>query len=102
VIIGTPECMSPEQSQMAGLYVDARSDVYSFGVMLYELLTGSTPLERRRLREAAFTEVLRRIREEEPQKPSTHLQTTEETASIAAHRGTEPAKLAKLVRGELD
>jgi eukaryotic-like serine/threonine-protein kinase len=65
-------------------------------------LTGSTPLEKKRLRSAAFTEVLRRIREEEPEKPSTRLGTTQETASIAAQRGTEPAKLAKLMRGELD
>src|SRR5262249_36670356 len=64
-----------------------------------ELLTGTTPLRRHRLHAAAFDEVLRRIREEEPPRPSTRLSTTEETASIAASRGTEPARLARLVRG---
>src|SRR5262249_41468891 len=68
----------------------------------YELLTGTTPFAKKRLKEAAFDEVLRIIREEEPPKPSTRLSTTEELPSIAANRGLEPTKLNGLVRGELD
>src|SRR4051812_33548412 len=70
-IIGTFEYMAPEQAEMSQLGVDTRSDIYSLGVLLYELLTGSTPLERKRVRAAALDEVLRLIREEEPPRPST-------------------------------
>jgi serine/threonine protein kinase/tetratricopeptide (TPR) repeat protein len=101
-IVGTPEYMSPEQAELSGLDVDTRSDIYGLGVLLYELLTGTTPLERAHLRRAAFDEVLRRIREEEPPAPSTRLGTTEQLPSIAARRRTEPGRLAKLVRGDLD
>src|SRR5262249_51448967 len=71
--------------------------------VLYELLTGSTPLDKKRLKQAALAELLRIIREEEPQKPSTRLSnSTESLPSVSAQRQMEPAKLTKLVRGELD
>jgi WD40 repeat protein len=101
-IIGTLEYMSPEQAEINQLDIDTRSDIYSLGVLFYELLAGTTPLDRKRVKESGMLEALRIIREEDAPTLSNRLARTEELPAIAANRGLEPAKLTKLVRGELD
>ena len=102
--IGTPAYMSPEQAEAGGLDIDTRSDIYSLGVLLYELLTGETPLESKNLLARGFDEMRRLIREWEPQSPSSllHKQKSGEQTSIARRHGTEAPKLIKMMRGDLD
>jgi serine/threonine protein kinase/tetratricopeptide (TPR) repeat protein len=102
-LVGTLEYMSPEQAELNNQDIDTRSDVYSLGVLLYELLTGTTPLTRQRLKQTPLPELLRLIREEEATRPSVRVsQSADSRESIAARRQTEPGKLTKLLRGDLD
>jgi serine/threonine protein kinase len=117
-MIGTPLYMSPEQAGMSDMDVDTRSDIYSLGVLLYELLTGTTPFSKDRFKQVGYDEIRRIIREEDPPRPSTRLSELGDSlpaqaeiathdpastlATVAAQRHTEPTKLTRLVRGELD
>jgi serine/threonine protein kinase/Tfp pilus assembly protein PilF len=102
-LIGTPEYMSPEQAEMTGLDIDTRTDVYSLGVLLYELLVGVLPFESKELRSAGFDEIRRRIREQEPPKPSTRLTTPGfDTDHALKSRQTDLPTLTRQLRGELD
>lgn len=103
-LLGTPLYMSPEQAELTGLDIDTRSDIYSLGVLLYELLTGTTPLERARINHAAMDEVRRMIREDDPPSPSMRLSSTagQVQTAVATHRRLDPKGLSRLVRGDLD
>jgi serine/threonine protein kinase/tetratricopeptide (TPR) repeat protein len=100
-LIGTPEYMSPEQALSSGEDVDTRTDVYSLGIIFYELLAGAPPIE---LRKVAFDEFLRRLREEDPPKPSAKIRTGDAatTTELARRRQTEPVALVKQIGGDLD
>jgi eukaryotic-like serine/threonine-protein kinase len=102
MMLGTPSYMSPEQAETNNLDIDTRTDIYSLGVVLYELLTGSTPLDTQAFRQAAWQEMMALIRDTDPPCPSDRLSSSDALPSVAARRHIEPAKLTRMVKGELD
>ena len=102
-VVGTIQYMAPEQAEMNALDIDTRTDVYSLGVMLYELLTGSTPLDKNTLNQNALLQVLAIIKEKEPPRPSARLSSTGDAVTgISAQRKIAPTRLHQILRGELD
>ncbi len=101
-VMGTPLYMAPEQATFNAMDIDTRADIYALGVILYELLTGTTPIRRDTLRRAALDEMLRVIREDEPPTPSSRISSSDTPPSPAANRHVEPARLSRLVKGDLD
>ena len=102
-MIGTPQYMSPEQAEMSGLDVDTRSDIYSLGVLLFELLTGTTPIETNELKRAGLARIQMLIKDREPPRPSLRLSSSgEKLTHLANQRSTDPRHLPKEIRGDLD
>ena len=101
-IVGTPQYMSPEQANAKNVDVDTQTDVYSLGVLLYELMTGSPPFDKKNFADAGILEMLRVIREVDPPTPSSKLSSADGLEKIAANRNIEPRQLSSLLRRDLE
>jgi WD40 repeat protein len=101
-IVGTPIYMSPEQADPSSMDIDTRTDIYALGVMLYELLTGSPPIDAGQFKRGAILEMLRMVREVDPQRPSTRISIAQGPSGIAAACGVDPQRLMRELRGDLD
>ena len=101
-IVGTPAYMAPEQADPSSMNIETRTDIYSLGVILYELLTGSPPLDAKQFKQGAILEMLRMLREFDPPRPSTKVSTADALPSIAAGRDVDPAHLKRALQGDLD